>query len=146
MGLAPSMRGILCTSPSFRFGGAHVGNAPGTMSVHRFLYGLGTFNKRYLVYISQLPLGGARVGNALGNTLWYLHNTIHNVVLYCSLIFSKCGIAPSGRSLSLYKISCKNRTGLPDVFNYLLYIMWDPFMDPSGNLYHTSITLVGRFF
>ena len=68
MGLAPSMRGILCISPSFQ-------------------------------------LGGARVGNAPGNTLQYLHNTEHNVVLYCSSIFSKCGIAPSGRSLSPYKIS-----------------------------------------
>ena len=109
MGLAPSMRGISFTSPSFR-------------------------------------LGGVRVGNALGNMLQYLHNTVCNIVLYCSSIFSKCGIAPFGRSLSPYKTSCKNRTGLPDVFNYLSYIMWDPFMDPSGNIYRTSITLVGRFF
>ena len=53
----------------------------------------------------------------------YLHNTIHNDVLYFSSTLSKCGIAPSGRSLSPYKISYKNRMGLPDVFNYLLYIM-----------------------
>ena len=91
-------------------------------------------------------LGRACVGNAPGNMSQYLHNTVCNIVLYCSLILSKCGIAPSGRSLSPYKISCKNRTGLPDVFNYLSYVMWDPFMDPSGNLYHTSIMLVGRFF
>ena len=35
---------------------------------------------------------------------------------------------------------------LPDVFNYLLYIIWEPLIVPSVNLYHTSITLVGRFF
>ena len=94
----------------------------------------------------SFQLGGACVGNAPGNTSQYLHNTVHNIVLYFSLILSKCGIAPSGRSLSPYKISYKNKIGLPEVFNYLSYIMFDPFMDPSGNLYHTSITLVGRFF
>ena len=94
----------------------------------------------------SFQLGGARVDNALGNTLRYLHNTVHNIVLYFSLILSKCGIAPSGRSLSPYKISYKNKIGLPEDFNYLLYVMFDPFMDPSGNLYCTNITLVGRFF
>ena len=71
----------------------------------------------------SFQLSGAHVGNAPGNMLRYLYNTACNVVLYCSSIFSKCGIAHSGRSLSPYKISCKNKTGLPDVFNYLLYIM-----------------------
>ena len=109
MGSAPLMRGILCTSLSFRLGGACVGNAP-------------------------------------GNTLQYLYNTVHNVVLYFSSIMSKCGITPSGRSLSPYKISYKNKIGLPEVLNYLSYVMYDPCMDPSGNLYRTSITLVSRFF
>ena len=86
------------------------------------------------------------MGNAPGNTSRYLHNTLCNNIIYFSSTLSKCGITPSGRSLSPYKISYKNKTGLPDGFNYLSYIMWDPFMDPSGNLYHTSITLVGRFF
>ena len=109
MGSAPSTRGISCMSPSFR-------------------------------------LGGARVGNAPGNTSQYLHNMVRNIVLYFSLILSKCSIASSKRSLSPYKISYKNKIGLPEVFNYLSYIMFDPCMDPSGNLYHTSIMLVGRFF
>ena len=108
-GSAPSTRGISWTSPSFRFGGARVGSAP-------------------------------------GNTSRYLHNAYRNVVLYFSSIFSKCGTAPSGRSLSPYKISYKNKTGLPEVFNYLSYVMVDPFMVPSGNSYRTSITLVGRFY
>ena len=109
MDSALSTRGISCTSPSFRLGGACVGNTP-------------------------------------GNTLPYLHNTVCNVVLYFSLILSKCGIALSGRSLSPYKISYKNKIRLPEVFNYLTYVMFDPFMDLSGNSYRTSITLVGRFF
>ena len=91
-------------------------------------------------------LGGAHVGNTPGNTSRYLHNMVYNIVLYFSAILSKCGIAPSGRSLSPCKISYKNKIGLPDVFSYLSYVMFDPFMDPSGYLYHTSITLVSRFF
>ena len=86
---APSSRGILYTSPSFRLGGAYVGSLPGNISR-------------------------------------YLHNTICNDVLYFSSTISKCGIAPPGRSLSLYKISCKNSTELLDAFNYLLYIMLEP--------------------
>ena len=91
-------------------------------------------------------LGGAHVGSVPGNTSRYLHNTLHNDVLYFLSTLSKCGIAPSGRSPSQYKISYKNKTGLPDVFNYLLCVILDPLMDPSGNLYLTSITLAGRFF
>ena len=91
-------------------------------------------------------LGGARVGSVPGNTSQYLHNTIHNNVLYFSSTLSKCGIAPSGRSLSPYKISYKNKTGLPDVFNCFLYIILEPLIVPSGNSYLTSMTLAGRFF
>ena len=109
MGLAPPSRGISCTSPSFR-------------------------------------LGGARVGSVPGNISWYLHNTIHKSVLYFSSRLSKCGIAPSGRSPSPYKISYENKTGLSDVFYYLLYVILNPLMDPSGNSNLTSITLAGRFF
>ena len=91
-------------------------------------------------------LGGARVGSVPGNTSQYLYNTVCNNVLYFSSTLSKCGIAPSGRFLSPYKISYKNKTGLPVVFNYLLYVILDPLMDPSGNSYLTSIKLAGRFF
>ena len=94
----------------------------------------------------SFQLGGTRVGSVLGNMSQYLHNTVCNNVLYFSSTLSKYGITPSGRSLSPYKISYKNRTGLPDVFNYLSYIMLDPLMDPSGNSYLTSITLASRFF
>ena len=109
MGSTPSTRGISHTSPSFRLGGACMGNFPGKMSL-------------------------------------YLHNMVWNNVLYFSSTLNKCGIALCGRSLSPYKISYKNRTGLLDAFNYLSYAMWDPLMDLSGNLYCSSITLVGRFF
>ena len=98
------------------------------------------------MYVSSFWLGGARVGSVPGNMSQYLHNTVHNDVLYFSSMLSKCGIAPSGRSPSPYKISYKNKMGLPDVFNYLSYIILDPLMDPSGNLYLTSIMLAGRFF
>ena len=91
-------------------------------------------------------LGGTCVGSMPGNMPWYLHNTIHNDVLYFSSTLSKCGIAPFRRSPSPYKISYKNKMGLPDVFNYLLYVILDPLMDPSGNLYLTSIILASRFF
>ena len=74
----------------------------------------------------NFQLVGARVGSMPGNTSRYLHNTVHNDVLYFSSTLSKYGIAPSGRSLSPYKIPCKNNMGLPDVFNYLLYIMLEP--------------------
>ena len=94
----------------------------------------------------SFQLGGACVGSMPGNTSQYLHNTVCNDVLYFSSILSKCRIAPSGRSLSPYKISYKNRMGLPDVFNYLLYIILELLIDPSGNLYLTSITLATRFF
>ena len=108
-GSAPSSRGILYTSPSFRLGGACVGSMP-------------------------------------GNTSRYLHNTVCNGVLYFSSMLRKWGITPSGRSPSPYKISYKNKTGLPGVFNYLSYIILDPLMDPSGNSYLNSITLASRFF
>ena len=94
----------------------------------------------------SFQLGSARVGSVSGNTSQYLHNTVRNDVLYFSSTLSKCGIAPSKRSPSPYKISYKNKMGLPNVFNYFLYIILDPLMDPSGNLYLTSITLAGRFF
>ena len=74
-----------------------------------------------------------------GNISQYLHNAIHNDILYFLSTLSKCGIAPSGSSLSPYKISYKNKTGLPDVFNYLLYVILEPLIVPSGNSYLTSI-------
>ena len=85
-------------------------------------------------------LGGARVGSVPGNTSWYLNNTVYNNILYFLSTLSKCGIAPSGRSLSPYKISYKNRMGLPKVFNYLSYIILEPLIVPSGNSYLTSMT------
>ena len=36
--------------------------------------------------------------------------------------------------------------GLPDVFNYLSYIMWGLLIITSGNSYCTNIELFGRFF
>ena len=36
--------------------------------------------------------------------------------------------------------------GLPDVFYYFSYIMWEVLIVPSRDLYCTSIILVGRFF
>ena len=84
--LAPSTKGILCISPSFQLGGAHVGNIP-------------------------------------GNTSRYLHNTLCNNALFFLSTFSNCRIAPSGRPLSPYNISYRNKMGLRDVFNYVLYII-----------------------
>ena len=104
-------------------------------------------SSRGILYISpSFQLGGTRVGSVPGNKLWYLHNTIHNNVLYFSSMLGKCGIVPFGRSPSPYKISYKNKTGLPDVFNYLSYIILELLIDPSVNLYLTSITLASRFF
>ena len=40
----------------------------------------------------SFQLGGACVGNAPGNTSWYLHNTVCNECLYFSSTLSKCGI------------------------------------------------------
>ena len=94
----------------------------------------------------SFQLGGARVGSVPGSTSQYLNNTIHNNVLYFSFMFSKCGMAPSGRSSSPYKISYKYKMGLPDVIYYLSYVMLDPLMDPCGNSYFTSIMLASRFF
>ena len=91
-------------------------------------------------------LGGACVGSMPGNTLQYLYNTIHNDVLYFLSTLSKYRIALSGRSLSPYKISYKNSTGLPDVFNCFSYIILEPLIVLSGNSYLTSMMLVGRFF
>ena len=91
-------------------------------------------------------LGGAHVSSVPGNMSRYLNNTIHNNVLYFSSMLSKCGIAPSRRSSSPYKISYKNRTGLPNIFNFLSYVILDSLMDASGNLYLTSIMLASRFF
>ena len=91
-------------------------------------------------------LGGSRVGNIPGNTSWYLHNTIYNDALSFSSTFSKCQIAPSGRSLSPYNIFYRNNMGLPDVFNIFSYVMWEPLIVPLGNSYCTSIILLCRFF
>ena len=46
----------------------------------------------------------------------------------------------------VYNISYRNNMGLPNVFNFFSYIMWEPLLVLSGNLYCTSIALVGRFF
>ena len=78
-------------------------------------------------------LGSARVGNVPGNTSQYVHNTICNNALFFSSTFSRWGITPSGRSLSPYNISYKNSMGLPDVFNYFSYVMWEPLMVPLFN-------------
>ena len=94
----------------------------------------------------SFQLGGACVGSVPGNTSKYLYNTICNNVPYFSSTLSKCEIAPSKSSLFPYKISYKNKMGLPDVFNYLLYITLELLIDPFENLYLTSIMLAGRFF
>ena len=61
---------------------------------------------RGILYISpSFQLGSIHVGNVPGKTSQYLHNTIHNDALFFSSTFSKCGIAPSGRSLSPYNTS-----------------------------------------
>ena len=111
-----------------------------------FCMGLAPSSRGISCISPSFLLGGARVGSVSGNTSQYLHNTICNNVLYFSSIFSKHGIAPSRRSLSPYKICYKNRMGLPDVFNCLLYIILEPLIVPSGNLYLTSIMLAGRLF
>ena len=50
-------------------------------------------------------LVGARVDNVPGNISQHIYNTVHNDALFFSFTFSKCGIAPSGRSLSPYNIA-----------------------------------------
>ena len=69
----------------------------------------------------SFQLGGARVGSVPGNMSQYLHNTIHNYVLYFSSTLRKCEIAPSRGSLSPFKISYKNRMG-PDIFQMSLIV------------------------
>ena len=86
------------------------------------------------------------MGNLLGNTSRYLHNTVYNDVVFFSSTFSKFGIALSGRSLSPYNLVYRNNTGLPDVINYFSYIMWELLMVPLGNSYRASIILFGRSF
>ena len=86
------------------------------------------------------------MGSMPGNMSQYLYITLCNDVMYFSSTLSKCGIAPSGRFLSLYKIPYKNRMGLPNVFTCLLYIILELLIVPSGNLYLTSIMLASRFF
>ena len=104
-------------------------------------------SSRGILYASPSScLGSSRLGNVLGNTSQYLHNMVHNKALFFSSTFSKCGIAPCGRPFSLYNISYRNNMGLPYIFNYLSYMMWEPLMVPFRNLDHISITLVGSFF
>ena len=69
------------------------------------------------MYVSQFLVRWGLCGQCSRKYMvQYLHNTVCNDILYFLSTLSKCGIAPSGRSLSPYKISYKNRTGLPDVF------------------------------
>ena len=89
---------------------------------------------------------GACVSTMPENTSRYLHNTVCSNILYFSSMLSKCGIAPSGSSLSPYKMSHKNSMGLLDVFNCLLYIILELVIILSGKSYLTNMTLVGRFF
>ena len=79
----------------------------------------------------SFQLGGVHVGNVPGNTSQYFHNMVCNYALFFSSTFSKYGIAPSRRSLPPYNIFYRNNMGLHDVFNYLLYVMWDPLIVPS---------------
>ena len=81
----------------------------------------------------SFQLGGARVGSVPGNMSQYLHNNVRNEVLYFLSTLSKSGIVPSGRTLSPYKITYKNRMGLPEVFNCLSYIILEPLIVLSGN-------------
>ena len=80
---------------------------------------------------SSFQLGGAHVGSVPGNIFQYLHNIIHSNALFFLSTFSKYRIAPSRKPLSPYNISYKNNMGLPDVFKYLSYIMWEPLIVPS---------------
>ena len=111
-----------------------------------FYIGLAPSTRGILYMSPSFQLGGACMGNVPGNTSWYLHNTVCSNALFFSSTLTKYGIAPSGRSFSLYNISYKNNTGLPDVFIYLLYIMWELLIVPSGHLYHIRIILVNRLF
>ena len=56
-------------------------------------------------------LGSACVGSVPGNTSQYLYNTVCNDVLYFLSILHKCGIVPSGSSLSPYRILIKIEWG-----------------------------------
>ena len=94
---------------------------------------------------SSFQLGGMHVCNISGNASWQSHNTVHNDSLYFSSTFNKFRIMPSGKSLSIYNISYKNNTRLPDVLYYLSYVTCELLVVPSGNLYHTNIMLVSKF-
>ena len=80
-------------------------------------------------------LGGVRRGNAPGNRSLYLRNRPRSAVRCYSPTLSRCGTAPSGRSFLPYSTSYKNSTGLPDVFNYASYVIFEPNVVPSGNSY-----------
>ena len=88
-----------------------------------FLIGLVLSARGISCMSPSFHLGGVRIGNNPGNISRYLHNTIYNDMLFFLSIFSKYGIAPSGRSLSLYNISYRSNMGLLDIINYLPYVM-----------------------
>ena len=68
-------------------------NSWGLCLYKNFHMGLTPSSIGILCISPSFQLGGARVGSVPGNTLQYLHNIIHNNVLYFSSTLSKCGIA-----------------------------------------------------
>ena len=65
--------------------------------------------------------GGTYFGSCPGNTLRYLCSKSCSGPRCFLVTPSKWGTALSWRSFSLYKTSCRNSTGLLDVFNWLSY-------------------------
>ena len=110
-----------------------------------FRMGSAPFTRGILWTSPSFRLGGVRRGNAPGNRSLYLHNRPRSAVRCYSPTLSRWGTAPSGRSFSPYSTSYKNSTGLPDVFNYASYVIFEPNVVPSGNSYLTSITLGGSW-
>ena len=89
--------------------------------------------------------GGTYFGSYPGNTSWYLHSKSHSGPQCSGDTPSKWGTAPSRISLSQYKTSWRNTTGLFNIFNYSSYFTVLPFYIPPGRSQFTIPTLAGGF-
>ena len=96
-GLAPSRGGILCTSPSFQLGGAHVGNIPGNKS--RYPHNTAYSN---VLYFSS-TFSNCRIapsGKFLSpyNTPNWKNTGLPDVINYLSYCTWELQMVPSGNS------------------------------------------------
>ena len=87
--------------------------------------------------------------------MWEMYQGIHPDIYIIPYVMMPCSSHPHLVSVELLLLEgpylhtiylTEITWAMPDVFNYLSCIMWEPLIVPSGNSYCTSIILLVDFF